>query len=249
MEDILGCRGFPPWVSALDLALFHNHNDAVRLLLAARAQLAGGIQPGMVYAAAADNAEGIRLLCGHGGDCRAHHLFGYTALDLAAALGSKGALEELLAQSSWSGRELSFALQCGVMNRGGTAEIVERLVMMRADVDFEYDPRRCLFRLGRLFMASKSLQHSLGRATELTANAYHIYGMTPLMGALQSAEHEAAASLIAKGARLDVKNRRGWMAKDFAGASIPIWLQKGLLGDPRECARVTSLALHVQITL
>ena len=60
-------RGFPPWVSALDLALFHNHNEAVKLLLAARAQLTGGIQPAMVYAAAADNAEGIRLLCTHGG--------------------------------------------------------------------------------------------------------------------------------------------------------------------------------------
>ena len=92
-------------------------------------------------------------------------------------------------------------------------------------------PKRYLFRLGRLFMATKSLQHSVARGTELTANAYHIYGMTPLMGALQSAEHEAAAALIANGARLDVKNRRGWTATHFAGESIPTWLRKGLEGD------------------
>ena len=140
--------------------------------------------------------------------------------------------------------ELSSALQAAVANRGGSAEIVEILVNLRADVDFQFDPRRALLPLGRLLFAAKSLQHTWGKATQLTATAYHSYGRTPLMGALQSAQHEGAAALIALGARLDIKNLRGWTAMDFAKEeSIPEWLHQGLEGDTAECDRVTALAL------
>ena len=46
------------------------------------------------------------------------------------------------------------------------------------------------------------------------------------MAALQSAQYEAAAALIAQGCRLDIKNGRGWTAADFASNhSIPQFLQ------------------------
>ena len=70
----------------------------------------------------------------------------------------------------------------------------------------------------------------------LTAAAYHTHGMTPLM-AVQRAQHEGAAALIAAGARLDMTNCRGWK-----GQSIPQWLQQGLQGNLAECRRVSQLA-------
>ena len=71
-----GKLGFPPWMSALDLAMFYKHNDAAQLLIAARAQLYGGIHHPMINAAMSDNAEGLRLLCAAGGDLKRRNLFG-----------------------------------------------------------------------------------------------------------------------------------------------------------------------------
>ena len=63
--------GFPPWVSALDLAIFYKHNDAAQLLIAARARLNGGIEDSIFFAAVSNNAEGLRLLRAAGGDPQA----------------------------------------------------------------------------------------------------------------------------------------------------------------------------------
>ena len=236
--------GFPLWVSALDLAVYYKHNEVARALIAAQAKLEGGIQPSTNYAASADNAEGIRLLCTARGDPRAQNLWGYGPMDCAGSLGCGVALEELVQQACPSRRELSFVLQLAVINRGGSAEIVEFLVNLRANVDFQYNPRRDLSRFGRLLFAAKSFQHTWGKGTTLTAHTYHSYGMTPLMAALQSAQHEGAAALIALGARVDIKNLRGWTAMDLAkDVSIPHWLRQGLEGDTAECDRVTALAL------
>ena len=243
--------GFPFWVSALDLALCYKHNEVARMLIAARAKLEGGIAPSTTPAAGADNAEGIRILCAARADLRARNLFGMGALETAAGLGCRAALEELVRHTQPSCWELSLALNIAVMNPTGSAEIVEFLVNLRANVDYQYDPRRGLSRLGRLLFAAKSFQHTWGKATQLTATAYHSYGRTPLMAALQTAQHEGAAALISLGARLDVKNLRGWTALDFAKEqSIPQWLRQGLEGDTAECDRVTALALpYVETSL
>ena len=243
--------GLAPWLSALDLAMLWRHNDAARLLIDARAQLQGGTQPAMVLAASGDNMEGIRLLCGAGGNPLSKDIFGFTALNCAAGNNCLAAIDELVRQGNPCQLELSSALFTAMGVQGGSAEVVERLIMLRADVNFQFDARNHMNTLGRLFHGAKSLQHSLGSSTALAAMAYHCYGMTPLMAALQSAQHEGAAALIAAGARLDIKNCRGWTAADFArGHAIPEWLQKGLEGDPSECRRVSSLAVpdgHVQI--
>lgn len=152
-------------------------------------------------------------------------------------------MEELIQQAQPNGPELSRILWSAMSQRGGSAELVERLISLKADVDSQYD-LKSLSRVGRVFIAAKSLQHRFGRGTLLTALAYHEPGQTPLMAALQSAQYEAAAALIAQGCRLDIKNGRGWTAADFASNhSIPQFLQQGLQGNPLECCRVTSLAL------
>ena len=43
--------GFPPWMSALDLALFFKHHEAAKLLLTARAHVQGGFLSAMNWAA------------------------------------------------------------------------------------------------------------------------------------------------------------------------------------------------------
>eukprot|EP00439_Symbiodinium_sp_Y106_P051703 s4066_g6.t2 len=236
--------GFPPWMSALDLAVFFKQHGATRLLLAARAHLKGGLSPAVILAAARDNAEGIRLLCASGADPLAQNLLGNPTLGCAGGLAATEALEELLVQGCPSSMDLSRALFDATMFLGGSAELVQRLIALRADVDFQFDMPRDWRRLGRLLLAAKSMQHRLRRTTALTAIAYHADGSTPLMQAIRSAQFDGAAALIAAGARLDLCNCRKWTAADFArGQSIPRFLQLGLEGDASECRRVSLLAL------
>ncbi|CAE7242612.1 ANK2 [Symbiodinium necroappetens] len=235
--------GFPPWVSALDLAVFYKHQEATRLLLAMRAQLQGGVSPAIIGAATSDNAEGIRLLCAAGARPLATSMIGSTVLQCAAGNGAAAALEELLVHGRPGSLDLSRALFDAAFFRGGSAEMVRRLIGLRADMDFQMNVARDFKAFGRLLFAGKSLQYRLGRATALSTLAYHLHGSTPLMQAIRSAQFEAAAALIAAGARLDLRNSRNWTAADFArGQSIPAFLQLGLEGDPSECRKVSSLA-------
>ena len=236
--------GFPPWMSVLDLAVFYKHEEATRLLLVARAHPEGGVSPAAMHAAIADNAEGIRLLCAAGARPLSLNIFSFNALQNAAGYAATAALEELVMQGRPGSLDLSRALFGAATVRGGSAELVNRLIALRADIDFQLNLPRDYSTLGRLLFAGKSLQYKFGRKTVLTTLAYHVHGSTPLMQAIRSAQFEAAAALIAAGARLDLCNCRRWTAADFArGQSIPRFLQLGLDGDPSECRRVSSLAL------
>jgi len=234
--------GFPLWMSALDLVVFFKHQEATQFLLSARAHLEGGLFPSLQHAAIANNAEGVRLLCAAGGKPLTENLFGSSSLHAAATFGGTAALQELVEQGRPVAMDLSIALFQATNLRGGAAT-VQRLLDLRADVNFQID-LGCLPRLGRLLFATKSLQHQLGWKTVLATGAYHMHGSTPLMQAIRSAQYEAAATLIAAGARLDLRNSRNWTAADFArGQWIPRFLQLGLEGNPVECKRVSGLAL------
>ena len=237
--------GLPPWMSALDLAVCYKHHETTRLLLAARAHLEGGTAPAMHYAAISNNAEGVRLLCAAGGRPLAQNLLGFTALQAAATYAAMEAVEMLVQDvQGCPALELSRALWGAAAFRGGSAELVRRLLNLRADVNFQFSVPRDLRPLGRIFCATKSLQHRLGWATLQTQFFYHQNGSTPLMQSIQTAQWEAAAALIAAGARIDLRNTRNRAAADFArGQSIPYYLQMGLDGDAAQCSRVSSLAL------
>ncbi|CAE7709774.1 ANKRD17 [Symbiodinium sp. CCMP2456] len=237
--------GFPAWTSVLEIATFYKHHEATRWLLAARARLGGGRTGSPIaFAAISDNEEGIRLLCMAGLKPLAHNLFGHTNLEAAASYAAFAALEELVLQGRPNPLELSRALWGAATFRGGSAELVLHLIELRADINFQFKLSRDYRPLGRLFVGVKSLQHRLGSASIMTAFAYHLHGSTPLMQAVKSAQFEAAAALIAGGARLDLRNCRNWAAADFArGQSIPRFLQLGFQGDASECRRVSSLAM------
>eukprot|EP00439_Symbiodinium_sp_Y106_P063544 s2342_g9.t2 len=236
--------GFPIWMSALDLASFFKHQEATQFLLAARAHLEGGLAPSMNFAASSDNVEGIRLLCGAGGKPLGQSLLGISSFEAAASSGCTAAMEELMLQACPGSLNLSRALWFAAASRGGSAELVQRLIGLRADINFQVNLRRDFRRLNRLFLGLKSVEYQMGRTTVLATVAYHMHGSTPLMHFINSAQFEGAAALIAAGARLDIRNCRSWTAADFAkGRSIPDFLQLGLAGDPSECRRVFSLAL------
>lgn len=236
--------GFPPWMSALDMVVYFKHQKATKLLLAVRAQLDGGLIAAMHFAGPRDNAEGIRLLCAAGGRPLAQGVIGYTPLQTVASYGAIQAVEELLRQCQPDQLELSRTLWSAANFRGGSAEIVQRLIEARADIDFQLKVSREYRALGRLLFATKSLQSRLGRVTSLSENSVHQHGSTPLMQAIRTAQWEAAATLISAGARTDLQNCKKRTVADFARMlSIPSYLQMGLDGDPSECRRVSSLAL------
>ena len=214
-------QGFPPWMSALDLALFYKRQEAAQLLLSARAQLQGMIGPAIQWATSSDSAEGVGLVCAAGAKPLDRNIFGFTMVQCAAGMGSAAAFEELVVQSRPERLELSRALFDVAVFRGGSAELVQRLIRLRADIDFQYSVPRDFRPVGRLLFGAYSLQHQLClKATVLTTYAFHLHGSTPLLQAIRSAQFEAAAALIAAGARLDLCNCRGWTTADFARGPV-----------------------------
>ena len=108
---------------------------------------------------------------------------------------------------------------------------MQRLIGLRADVDFQLKKSRDIGPLGWLVYGAKSLQHRFGRATVLTEFSYHHRGSTPLIQAIRTAQWECAGALIAAGAKADLRNCRRWSAADFVrGQSIPRFLQMALDG-------------------
>ena len=131
-------------------------------------------------------------------------------------------------------------------NHGGSAELVERLLHLRADVDDQTFTWWSLSPAMGLVFTQKSLQHRFGKRTLLTKIAHHGgHRATPLMLAIMTSQFEAAAALVAAGARLDLKNSWGWSAKDFAeGPPLPGFLQEAFEGRPEGCKRVTRIAVN-----
>ena len=237
----LGC---PPWTSPLDLALLFKQNDAANRLIAARASFQGGFTTPLNLASISDNADGVRLLCSAAGiDPLVEDALECSALRAIATFGSFQALAELTLHTSHEPHTVSRALFFAMAAAGGSAEMVDRLLGLRADVNHQFTVSSLWSPFG-LLVAAKSLQYRLGGRTILSSLCYHISGMTPLMAALSTAQHEGAAALIASGARLDLRNSRNWSARDFArGQALPHFLLTGLEGDPVECQTVASLAL------
>ena len=146
---------------ALDLAVFFKHHAATELLLTAKAHLEGGFSPAILAAATSDSSEGIRLLCAAGARPLARNLLGVSCLQCAAGLAATAAVEELLLQGCWGTLDLSLALFDATWFRGGSVELVQRLIALRANVDFQVNLARDYRPLGRLPLCRKVRSTSL----------------------------------------------------------------------------------------
>ena len=124
----------------------------------------------------------------------------------------------------------------------GQAEVVQRLIDLRADVDHR-NGYPLLSPFG-MMVTMHALRYRLGHVTPLTHLCFHIPDSTPLMAAIMSGHYDGAAILIAAGARIDIRNSRGLCAADFAlEQKTPEFLLQAFWGQKEECATVASLAL------
>ncbi|CAE7554000.1 unnamed protein product [Symbiodinium sp. CCMP2592] len=238
----------PSSTSPLSICVLHNHNEAARVLIAARAWVdgrSGVVDPALTTAAEANNAEGIRILCHAGCSPHLKNSLGISALQSACASGCLAAVEQLVAQAGET-VDLSGTLGCAMLYRGDNADLVFRLAEMRADVN---EPTNMASEppVVRLWVKLKGLQYKLGSATTSARVFYHAPGATPLFLAMLTAQYTGAAALIALGARLDTRNARGWTAADFTrgpeGQSVPEFLRTAFRDRSRiECQRVAGSA-------
>eukprot|EP00439_Symbiodinium_sp_Y106_P044919 s3521_g5.t1 len=167
---------------------------------------------------------------------------GDSALEYAATWAALEGLEELVlhAGPDWHTIDFSRPLYAAASIRGASAEMVQRLLELRADANANTG----LNVPGRILFSAKSFQHRFGRRTLGSRWAYHRGHQTPLMAAVMSRQYEGAAALIAAGARLDLRNSRNWTATDFAsGQSVPEFLMQAFEGQLEGCQRVAALAL------
>ena len=122
--------GTAPMATALNIAVFHTHNDAARLLILSRAKVDLGLAPALHLAAHANNPEGIRLLLDAGYDPCKRDFLGIHALVAGCTFGSVEAVEELFirARHSIEVSDLTHGLQFATAVYGGTSELVHTLV-------------------------------------------------------------------------------------------------------------------------
>ena len=126
--------------------------------------------PSMAYASISNNPEGICILCNAGADPQAENQINIPMLDVCSGYGSLAALEALLAHALPGTLNFSQALWSSMWcSRGGTAEMVERLVGLRADVNHQRKIRTGsaldIFQVAK----AKSRQHQSDEATTLAA--------------------------------------------------------------------------------
>ena len=220
---------------------FKNH-EAMRVLIAAGAKISVGgvLQTALSCACYVDDAEAVRYLCNSGGDPNEKNTFGVSALRQACVTGSLQAMAALLEHSDRV--DLSLSLHWVAMGQGGSAKALDLLMRAQADVNEQYRPRM-LSPFGMLWRI-KGLQHRPGgRTTLLRSVGYHHYEATPLMIAIICGNYEAAAALVVRGARLDLRNSRNKTASDLArDLSSPDYLMAALGGQMAKCNSVVSRA-------
>eukprot|EP00438_Fugacium_kawagutii_P014372 Skav221712 [mRNA] locus=scaffold542:91634:93418:- [translate_table: standard] len=228
--------GVQAGVTVLGIATFFGHNQAVQVLIEARASLSGGLIPPLLMAAQVNNVEAIRLLCAAGDRPDRVSVLGLTAAQLAASTSSRDALRELLLQSSTLG--LAGTLVAAA-TFAGTVEVIDQLVSLRADVNNQS--------YSSVLWYFQNLRYRCGARTGAAHLGYHSFGATPLMYAIVAGQHGVAATLIVAKAKLNVVNYRNKTALDLAHQfQAPSFLIDALLGDATVCNRIVSLALNKQ---
>ncbi|CAE7815365.1 ANKHD1 [Symbiodinium sp. CCMP2456] len=224
-------------------AKFRNH-ECMNLLIAAGARISvrGILQTALSCACYVDDAEAVHRLCDSGGDPNETNTFGVSALRQACVTGSLHAMAALFEHTDKL--DMSLSLHWVAMGQGGSAKAIDMLINARADVNERYRPN--MFSPFGMLWRIKGLQHNPGgRTTQLRIVGYHHYGATPLMIAIICGNYEAAAALLVRGARLDLRNSRNKTAADLAREmSSPDYLMAALQGQMAKC---NSVVEHAQV--
>lgn len=231
-KDCVMAGALPKWRVMTSVAACRHH-EVAHILIEAKADLSG---TQLVGACIGNDPEGIRILCEVGGvsPLAADHEGGHgvLAVHLACMYGATAALEELLAQAARGKQsvDLSNILWMAATFGNCSAEMVDSLVKLKADVNEQWNLP--LTNPIGLLVRVTTLKHRFGRPTQFSRMAFHAKGSTPLMQAVMGGQWEAAAALVARGARIDARNARGYTAADLA-RSPPAFLAQAFQGDSR----------------
>lgn len=231
----------PGNASMVSIAAFYSNNEALQVLIAARANLEAGIAPPMVTAAGGDNSEGMRILLAAGCSLQAQNAAGHTVFENSALCGSQNVMEALI-EGGATAAQLTRSLHWACWFGGGSFEMIQQLLSARADLNEPFAVKS-LSAIGVLFGAL-SLRYRMGSRSFPARLGYHSSGATPLMLAILSGQYEAATALIAAGAKMDVCNSRNRRAADLAREmQVPDFLMQALeQGSTAACERITASA-------
>jgi len=225
------CVNVTAWSSTVSLCAQLRQNDAMRLLISARASLDSGWNQPINSAAVANNAEGIRILCNARASLECKNTFGLSPLENACAAGALSVVDELLIRLQALDLDLSRTLHFAMWYRGGTTEIASRLLDARATVNQQLveGTRAGAQDLLETSWAHRSLQFRMGIVTTSTILAYNRVASTPLMIAVLSGQHAGAMELIRQGANLNIRNSRLKSVADLVEeVGVPSWLTRCL---------------------
>ncbi|CAJ1382972.1 unnamed protein product [Effrenium voratum] len=224
--------GSGPGVSALALCSFFGHNQAANQLISAKANVReGGMTPALSNAALGSNIKGVHILCDLGADLEKTNTFGQSALRFGCAVDSAAVVEELLSRS---GRktpvDLSKLLHAAAVSIMGGAQVTRRLIELKADLNEQYQVPG--YSVEHTVLKLQSVRYRLGIVTNATRLLHHYPGATPLMLAILAANYQTAWILITEGAWLNLRNSRGFSAKDLADMTgVPDVILEALNGE------------------
>lgn len=205
----------PSQMTVLGLATVFRNNDAVGLLLEAKAAVNGRDSRGdgaLHWACVSDNAEGVRILLEAGHDPFMLAGPGADPWATACSVGSVNAAKEMLKRVEGLKFKNSF-FWC-LMFHGGSEAMVNTLIDAKADVNERYYTdfaNPAMWMVLRLYRVKHCYSPS-----RLTLLAYHHFGATPLMFSVMNGHFEASVVLVKAGARLDLRNGRGKTAYELA---------------------------------
>ncbi|CAE7667124.1 Ankrd17, partial [Symbiodinium sp. CCMP2456] len=216
---------FPGKVTPLGVACFFRNNEAVELLLRARAHVnykdawgGGALHP----ACAGDNPLGVRLLCHARANVNQQAMPGMSPFMLSCVCGSRRAMKEMLTLNP--DVSLRHCLHVTLMFAScGSADLVSVLLQARANVNEQF--RVQIQEPGWwLLMNAMGVKHRVS-PSRLTLLAYHHYDATPLMFSILSGSLDSVSSLLSARARLDIRNYRKQTACELARKMLaPSWL-------------------------
>ena len=230
----------PKKVSALAIAAFYRNNQAVELLISARANVnqkapfGGGA---LHLACVGDNAHAVRRLCVARADPGQQTvLLQLTPFLIACACGKPLAMRELLALVP--NLSMRHGLHIALMFSGGSSpDTISVLLEARADANEQF---KISIKHSRwwLLLNSMACLHRVS-PSRLTSLAYHHYGATPLMFSVLSGYLEATTALLAAGARVDIKNYRNKTVSDLASQiQAPTWLLQTLSATAKSSSEI-----------
>ena len=215
----------PAKLTALGVAGFFRNNEAVELLVCARAQVnfKDGLGGNALHAACAgDHARGVRLLCRARANMNQQAMPGMSPFMISCACGSRRAMKEMLSLNP--DVSLRHCLHVALMFAGGcSAHLVSVLLAARANVNEQF--RVQIQEPGWwLLMNAMGVRHRVS-PSRLALLAYHHYDATPLMFSILSGSLDSVSTLLSARARVDIRNYRKKTASDLARQMLaPSWL-------------------------